>query len=46
MKSGPASGQVVELEPMLDEYYRLMGWDAQGIPTRERLENLGLPVTG
>lgn len=46
MKNGPASGQVVELEPMLDEYYRLMGWDAHGIPTRERLENLGLPVTG
>ncbi len=42
MKSGPASGQVVELEPMLDEYYRLMGWDAQGIPTPQRLGELGL----
>jgi aldehyde:ferredoxin oxidoreductase len=42
MAAGPASGQVVELTPMLDEYYRLMGWDAQGIPTPERLAELGL----
>jgi aldehyde:ferredoxin oxidoreductase len=42
MAAGPASGQVVELAPMLDEYYRLMGWDAQGIPTREQLKELGL----
>jgi aldehyde:ferredoxin oxidoreductase len=44
MTAGPASGQVVELEPMLDEYYRLMGWDSQGVPTTERLAELGLPV--
>jgi aldehyde:ferredoxin oxidoreductase len=25
---------------MLDEYYRIMGWDAQGIPTQERLKDL------
>ncbi len=42
MASGPAGAQVVELEPMLDEYYRLMGWDLQGIPTTERLKKLGL----
>lgn len=42
LASGPASGHVVELTPMLDEYYRLMGWDAQGIPTPERLAELGL----
>lgn len=42
MAAGPASGQVVELAPMLDEYYRLMGWDAQGVPTREQLKELGL----
>ena len=29
--------------PVLDEYYRLRGWDpATGWPTRERLESLGL----
>jgi aldehyde:ferredoxin oxidoreductase len=33
MSGGPAEGQLVELAPMLDEYYRLMGWDAEGVPT-------------
>ena len=28
---------------MLDDYYRLMGWDAMGIPTDETLSALGLP---
>ena len=42
MKSGPAGGHVVELEPMLDEYYRLMGWDEQGVPTPEQLVKLRL----
>jgi len=42
MSGGPAAGQVVDLEPMLDEYYRLMGWDQNGVPTPERLKNLGL----
>jgi aldehyde:ferredoxin oxidoreductase len=37
---GSAGGQVVDLEPMLDEYYRIMGWDAQGIPTQDRLKDL------
>jgi len=27
---------------MLDEYYRIMGWDQNGIPTPERLRELGL----
>jgi aldehyde:ferredoxin oxidoreductase len=27
---------------MLDEYYRLMGWDAEGIPTPERMQELHL----
>jgi aldehyde:ferredoxin oxidoreductase len=40
LQGGPAGTQRVELEPMLDEYYRLMGWDAQGVPTTERLEKL------
>ena len=42
MTAGPAAGHVVELEPMLDEYYRLMGWDAQGVPTPEQLVELNL----
>jgi aldehyde:ferredoxin oxidoreductase len=42
LPGGPAKGQVVELDPMLDEYYTLVGWDAHGIPTPEQLEKLGL----
>jgi aldehyde:ferredoxin oxidoreductase len=43
MPSGPSKGQTVDLEPMLDEYYRLYGWDvATGIPTKETLKTLGL----
>ena len=33
---------VRELAPMLDEYYRLMGWDADGVPTPERMRALQL----
>ncbi len=42
LKEGGAKGQVVELEPMLDEYYEYMGWDSNGIPRREVLEELGI----
>jgi aldehyde:ferredoxin oxidoreductase len=41
--SGPSTGSVLELEPMLDEYYRARGWDVEtGLPTEEKLEELGL----
>jgi len=41
--SGNAEGQVVELEPMLEEYYQLRGWDPEtGWPTVEKLRQLGL----
>ncbi|MEJ2351838.1 MAG: aldehyde ferredoxin oxidoreductase family protein [Anaerolineales bacterium] len=43
MAGGPADGHVVSLEPMLDEYYRIMGWNSEGVPTPERLRSLGLP---
>lgn len=46
MVGGPADGHVVELEPMLDEYYAIMGWDSQGIPTPERLRSLQLNGRG
>lgn len=42
MVGGPADGQVVELAPMLDEYYGIMGWDSQGIPTAQRVIDLQL----
>ncbi len=31
-----------ELDAMLDAYYALRGWTPDGIPTREKLETLGL----
>jgi len=41
--SGNAQGQVIDLEPMLEEYYRLRGWDPEtGWPTEEKLRELGL----
>lgn len=42
IKSGPAKGKVVELEKMLPEYYKLRGWDNEGVPTEEKLKELGL----
>ncbi len=42
MSSGPAKGLVVNLGPMLKEYYQLRGWDEEGVPTKEKLVELGL----
>jgi aldehyde:ferredoxin oxidoreductase len=37
---------VVELDMMLDEYYKLRGWNLKtGIPTRAKLRELGLEFT-
>lgn len=42
---GPSKGEVVsreEFSRMLDEYYRLHGWDEEGIPSKRTLKKLGL----
>lgn len=39
---GPAKGYVNKLDQMLPEYYSLRGWDKHGIPTAEKLKELGL----
>ena len=39
---GPAAGQLHRLDEMLPEYYQLRGWDADGVPTDEKLTELGL----
>jgi aldehyde:ferredoxin oxidoreductase len=45
--SGPSAGSVLELAPMLDEYYRARGWDVEtGLPTGEKLAELGLEPDG
>jgi aldehyde:ferredoxin oxidoreductase len=42
VKSGPAKGRTVNLQPMLDEFFSFRGWNQQGIPTSRKLEELGL----
>jgi aldehyde:ferredoxin oxidoreductase len=42
-REAAGEGEMVrKLEPFLDEYYRLRGWTKAGIPSREKLEELGL----
>ena len=43
--AGPAKGKVARLGEMLPEYYRLRGWDPQGVPTQEKLRELDLYPT-
>lgn len=40
--TGPARGQVSHVPEMLPEYYKLRGWDAHGVPTKEKLGLLHL----
>ena len=45
LPEGTTKGQVVTkemLDEMLDEYYALRGWDKNGVPTEEKLKELGL----
>lgn len=41
-KSGVAKGRVTELDKMLPEYYQRRGWTAEGVPTNETLDRIGL----
>ena len=40
--NGPAQGKVVELAPMLQEYYREAGWDEAGYPKAALYDSLDL----
>ncbi len=42
LPTGPAKGNVSKLGEMLPEYYKLRGWDKNGVPTAEKLAELGL----
>jgi len=45
LPEGRTKGKVVtqqDFEKMLSEYYKLWGWDDQGIPTKETTRELGL----
>jgi aldehyde:ferredoxin oxidoreductase len=39
---GEGEGTVIDFEPMLKEYYHARGWDENGVPTPEKLKELGL----
>ena len=39
---GPCKGQVINLEPMLQEFYALMGWQEDGTIGPAKLKELGL----
>jgi aldehyde:ferredoxin oxidoreductase len=46
MKTGPAKGLVVDLEPLLDAYYKMRGWDlTSGKPTIAKLKELDFDDT-
>jgi aldehyde:ferredoxin oxidoreductase len=41
--AGPATGQMIRnLDKLLDEYYDALGYSHQGIPTEEKLRQIGL----
>lgn len=42
IKTGPSKGEVNHLAEMLPEYYKLRGWDEQGVPTQAKLAELAL----
>ncbi len=39
MPEGPAKGEVVDLNRLKEEYYKLRGWE-NGVPTKEKLKEL------
>ena len=41
-KEGPSAGVTVDLDTMLPIYYAERGWDEDGVPTPEKLAELGL----
>jgi aldehyde:ferredoxin oxidoreductase len=42
VSSGPNKGKVHLLTELLPEYYSLRGWDEKGVPTDEKIKELGL----
>jgi aldehyde:ferredoxin oxidoreductase len=40
MPKGESKGQTVDLETLLDDYYNVMGWNSNGIPTENKLKEL------
>ena len=45
-KEGPSKGVTVNLDAMLPIYYERRGWDEDGVPTKDKLAELGLASLG
>ena len=42
LAEGASRNRIVQLDEMLDRYYKLRGWDKNGVPTEETLKKLGI----
>ena len=42
LPDGPAKGEVARLAEMLPDFYKVRGWDENGVPTKEKLAELGI----
>jgi len=42
MPEGPSKGRTSMLAKMLPSYYSFRGWNSKGVPTKEKLKELGL----
>jgi aldehyde:ferredoxin oxidoreductase len=42
MPEGSSKGQTFDVNRMLDNYYKMRGWDEQGIPTSDKLKSLDI----
>lgn len=42
LPDGPAKGETINLDILLNEYYRVRGWDYNGTPTEKKVLELGL----
>jgi aldehyde:ferredoxin oxidoreductase len=42
LPDGGAAGKAADLEYQLNEYYQVRGWNENGVPTKEKLQSLGL----
>lgn len=44
LPSGAAKGKVSQLDTMLSEYYKVRGWDKDGAPTKDKLDDLSIKL--
>jgi aldehyde:ferredoxin oxidoreductase len=42
LKEGPCKGRTVDLEQLRAEYYLVRGWDTDGVPSKAKLQGLGI----